>query len=85
MPEHLRETLADLHRELAATEAIDAELDSELRATLEEIRAKLAGDEALEQPLLERVRDLMLRFEGAHPTLSEAVGRVVQTLARLGI
>ncbi len=87
MPERaqLRETLAELHRELAATDAISAELESELREALEEIRAKLAEDEALESPLLERVRDLMLRFESAHPALSEAVGRVVRTLARLGI
>ena len=43
-----------------------------------------AGSEA-DRPLADRVSDLMLRFEAAHPALADAVGAVARALARLGI
>lgn len=89
MPERARdlhETLEALHRSLASEADIDDALRRELRQAMEEIRERLEEEEPeLETSLLERVRQLMLRYEGQHPTLAEAVGRVVGALARLGI
>lgn len=88
MPERTRglhETLLELHEQLAREGALDPALRDELRAALQEIRARVdAGSEA-DRPLAERLSELMLRFEAAHPALADAVGAVVRALARLGI
>jgi hypothetical protein len=81
----LHETLLELHEQLAREGALDPALRDELRTALQEIRARVdAGSEA-DRPLAERLSELMLRFEAAHPALSDAVGAVVRALARLGI
>jgi hypothetical protein len=66
-------------------DAIDAQLDAELRTAVAEIRAKLEDASELDPPYLEKIRELVLRFESAHPALAEATGRVVRMLSRLGI
>jgi hypothetical protein len=81
----LHETLVELHEQLARESALDPALRAELRAAMDEIRARVEAGAAAERPLAERLSDLMLRFEAAHPALAEAVGGVVRALARLGI
>lgn len=88
MPERTRglhETLTELHEQLAREGALDPALREELRAAMEEIRARVDAGAAADRPLADRVSDLMLRAEAAHPALAEAVGAVVRALARLGI
>jgi hypothetical protein len=81
----LHDTLVDLHEQLSRESALDPALREELRTAMEEIRARVEAGAEAERPLAERLSDLMLRFEAAHPALSEAVGGVVRALARLGI
>lgn len=88
MPErarNLHETLAELHRQLAAAESLDPSLQAELRGAMEEIRARVAAGETGERSLRERIAELTLRFEAEHPALADAAGAVAQALARLGI
>ena len=88
MPERaLQQTLQELHQRLSSEEALDAELRDELRRTMEEIGRRLEDEkgDGLDAPLLERVRELVLRFESEHPTVAEAVERVTNALSRLGI
>jgi len=86
--EALRATLARLHRQLGDAESLDPEVRELLRTTLHEIEqtleggAERSGDEG---SLAERLGELTQHFEETHPTLAEAVGRVVATLANLGI
>lgn len=81
----LRDRLVELQQQLAGTEPLDPALRDELRATLEEIQRRIEAGEEAEHPLVERVRELMLRFDAAYPALADAIGAVVRSLARIGI
>ncbi len=89
MGEQLREHLKALHGELASTPSVD----ERSKQLLEEVLADLHGllertEPAAEdehQSLGDRLRDATQQFEDSHPTLSAAVGRVVDALANLGI
>lgn len=81
----LHETLLELQQQLAGTDRLDPALREELRAAMEEIRARVEAGEEAENPLVEQVRELMLRFDAAYPGLAEAIGAVARALARIGI
>lgn len=87
----LKESVDSLHEQLArAGELGDAE-----RASLESLLSEVArlldrDDEAHDdapdhEGLAEQLREATADFEEAHPTLTHAVGRVVDALSRLGI
>jgi hypothetical protein len=85
--EKLRTTLAELHQELADAGG----LDPESRALLQEILDALAnapsgaGLQGHPLPLIERLREAGPRLEAKHPELAAVVGRLLDTLASLGI
>jgi hypothetical protein len=84
----LRSTLDQLREQLHDAEALDPELKARLRAALGEIEGALAasGRHGLHEPSLrDRLTELTRQFEESHPNLAAAVGRVVDTLANLGI
>jgi hypothetical protein len=85
--QHLREQLAALHAALADAEAVGPEARELLRAVMEDIQRLLEVEEREEEPegLVERLREAVEDFEESHPTLSEAAGRVIDALARMGI
>jgi hypothetical protein len=85
--ENLRETLARLHDELEGAEPIDTELRAELERTLAEIREAMERGRPEEEanPLGERLETVALEFEQSHPLLAQAIGRVVNALAAMGI
>jgi hypothetical protein len=85
--ENLRETLARLHDELEGAEPIDAEVRSELERALTEIREVVDRTRPDEDanPLGERLETFALEFEQSHPLLAQAIGRVVNALAAMGI
>jgi hypothetical protein len=85
----LRERLDELHKELEQTDSVDAEARQSLGRVLEEIQALLERPEG-EAPeshlsLSERLAEATQNFEESHPRLAEALGRVVDALANLGI
>ncbi len=86
MPEPpLRAVLEELHTQLEASEPLDPSLRDELRRAVADIESHL-DPEAEDHPTLgERLSGLVERFEGTHPRLAEALGRVLNGIAELGI
>jgi hypothetical protein len=89
--EKLRTTLAELHQELADAGGLDPESRALLQASLQEILDALAnapsgaGLQGHPLPLIERLREAGPRLEAKHPELAAVVGRLLDTLASLGI
>lgn len=80
--EHLRRMLENLHAELQSADPVDErsrqllrEVDTDIQKLLE--RSDAEKDESLTLRLRE--------FEERHPALTEAVGRVLDALAQMGI
>ena len=82
--EQLREQLAELHAALQGAESLDEESRAQLRALMDDIRLALERGHEPES-LTRRLREAVDRFEGTHPALTEAAGRVIDALANLGI
>lgn len=90
MPEqqHLRQTLEQLHAELQRADALDDRSRELLRSVLDDIedlleRAEKSGKRP--ESITERLRDAVGAFEETHPRLTEAIGGVVDALAKMGI
>ena len=85
----LRDHIQQLHTELEATEAVDADSRELLGGLLEDIRSLLdrSEEESPHTPhsLAERLENATREFETSHPTLYAAVGRLMNTLSNLGI
>lgn len=91
----LAATLAELHEELAATSAADADVRQLLSQALGDIQAKLAAtaeqaaagtaEASPGDGVTDRLRTAAIHFEDSHPTLSGLINRVMETLAQLGI
>ena len=84
-PTELHETLAHLHEQLEDADQLDAGLRAELEQAVAEIRAVIEGPEAPPESTGEQLSDLALRFESNHPNLTEALGRVIRALSRMGV
>jgi len=88
MPErHLREMLEQVHAELQKAGNIDEKSRDLLRAVMDDIRTIVEPTEgaARPEPIGQRLREAVDAFEESHPALTEAVGRVVDALAKMGI
>ncbi len=85
--QHLREMLEQLHAELQRAGNVDERSRELLRAVMDDIRAIVepSGDAARPEPISQRLREAVDAFEETHPALTEAVGRVVDALAKMGI
>ena len=88
MPDqHLREMLEQLHAELQQAGSVDERSRDLLRNVMADIHTLLGPSAAEAQPesLATRLREAVDEFEESHPALTEAVGRVVDALAKMGI
>lgn len=85
--QHLHERLEELHVALRDAEAVDPESRELLRQLLDDIRGVLEREpgEPQEESLTAKLRDAVDAFEGEHPTLTAAAGRVIDALAKMGI
>lgn len=80
--EHLRRMLENLHAELQSAESVDDRSRELLREVDDDIQQLLERSDGHEnESLTERLRE----FEERHPALTEAVGRVLDALAKMGI
>ena len=84
---HLREMLEQLHAELQNSGDIDENSRELLREVMDDIRTIVEPGAAAPrpEPLGQRLREAVDAFEESHPALTEAVGRVVDALAKMGI
>jgi hypothetical protein len=89
--ERLLHSLRDLRAQLDQAELADPTLRSRVEQTISEIEIAVAPDNLAAssrhpQPsLAQRLSDATLEFEASHPTLSGAVGSVIDALSRMGI
>jgi hypothetical protein len=84
----LRQRLEELHRELELTETVDAgsrELLHEVLRDMTELLERSGETQHTHQSLAQRLALAARDFEESHPKLFATVGRVVDTLANLGI
>jgi Domain of unknown function (DUF4404) len=83
----LKDRLAALHAELAATQAIDPQLRPLLIELLGDI-TRLLGKPATageKHSLIEQLDALAVQFEAEHPALGAALRQVVDALGKAGI
>ncbi len=91
--EQLRQTLAQLHRQLDEAPRLDPEVAAQLRTTIDDIRAALEKQERADAPaetepddsLAGRLTEAEQYFESSHPTLATTLQRLVDILAQMGI
>jgi hypothetical protein len=83
----LKELLQRVHSELSKLESLDNESSQLLSTVMDDIH-NVRGDAPTPEEshgLIDRLKDAAQDFEEDHPNLTEAVGRVVDALSRLGI
>lgn len=89
MPEQqrLRQMLEQLHAELERAPAADDRSRELLERALSDIQNLLDAKqpEKRTESIIERLRELVGTFEETHPALTEAIGRVLDALATMGI
>ena len=85
--QRLRQMLEQLHAELQRSHGLDDRSRERLDSALRDIEDLLTRTEAGTPPesIMERLREAIGVFEQTHPTLTEAIGRLADTLANIGI
>jgi hypothetical protein len=83
----LKKLLSKVHEELSNVDNLDDESASLLDTVVNDIHGVLGDDAKVDEPhgFIDRLNDAIQEFEEEHPQLTDAVGRVVDALARLGI
>ncbi len=85
--DRIRQTLAQLHQELASAELKDPEVRHALEHALRQISGRLEQDAApadSDDPAAQ-LRAAARRFEVDHPALASTVEGLIDALARMGI
>jgi hypothetical protein len=89
--ERLRQSLQDLRSQLARADFPDPTARTQLEQTIDEIENSLGPGRAIvpvrpvNSSLVHRLTDATQEFEASHPTLSGAIGSVIDALSRMGI
>ncbi|WP_442483759.1 DUF4404 family protein [Aeoliella sp. SH292] len=83
----LRGELTKLHQELSTVETVDAPTKEMLVTVMQDIAHLLTGDKPTGEnaPSSDSLREMMTDFEAEHPQLAQALGRLADGLANLGI
>jgi len=89
MPERnrLKQTIEELHQELAKSEDVDAELQVSLKQLEHDIDQVLHEEprETQDESLVERAEEAAVRFSVSHPRLEMILNEIAETLGRMGI
>lgn len=87
--QELRKLLEQLHGEIEHTKSIDdkgRELLDDLAADIRELLARSEGGQAkVQETLLGRLEDSISYLEVTHPTLTQTLSRMLETLSNAGI
>jgi 5'-deoxynucleotidase YfbR-like HD superfamily hydrolase len=85
--QRLRQMLEQLHTELQRAPAADDRSRELLERARSDIQNLLdaKNPEKRAASIIDRLRELVAAFEETHPALTEAMGRVVDALATMGI
>ena len=78
--QHLLTTLETLHAELISAEQVDDETQKQLQAVTDDIQRLLGKGNAISreemEPVNASIRDLLLKFETEHPSLTSVLNRI---------
>lgn len=84
--------LQQLQSQLQESSTVNPTLTTKVQTLVDEIAASLPRtekpvpqQEPQALPLTDRLRQSVLDFESAHPTLSQTLGNIADTLAQMGI
>ncbi len=86
--EQLREFIHHLRDELAGGEPLSSEDRARLEGVLGEVSAILeseAAESSIGGELFDELREFADRFEESHPAMALVLGRIADSLSRLGI
>ena len=85
--DRLKDLLAELNEELAATPSLDPELADRLQRAADAVDQRLADDSGDndDQGIIAELLEADQRFEVAHPTLAGTLRRILTTLSDMGI
>ena len=86
--QHLRQMLEQLHTELQRANTIDDRSRDLLRSVLSDIEDLLERNQkrgTQPESIIEQLREAVRTFETTHPTLTNAINGVADTLAKMGI
>jgi len=85
----LEQSLQQMRKELERAQTLNVSVRQDLLSIVEDIESAIRDSDELRQeqgqPLRERLRDSVRRFEESHPTLTMIVGQVLDDLGRMGI
>jgi hypothetical protein len=85
--EKLHKLLNQVHEQLQQQDSIDGESQALLQQVLTDIKAASGSDNTddIPQDLSDRIEQQAVEFEQAHPTLSEVLRQIMDTLGRIGV
>jgi hypothetical protein len=84
--QQMEELLAQLRKEVAGARELSASQRARMEALQEQIEERLAADEvADEESPRELVRSYIDEFHRSHPTLTMVLGRILDSLNKMGI
>ena len=84
-PEGLRAAISRVDEELERSQRLDPDTRERVRAALAEIHAALDAERAPREDHQNDLVELVEQFAEDHPTLSAALGRLADSLSKLGI
>jgi hypothetical protein len=85
--EKLHQLLNQVHDQLQQQDSIDGESQALLQQVLTDIKVASGSDNTddIPQDLSDRIEQQAVEFEQAHPTLSEVLRQIMDTLGRIGV
>lgn len=84
----LRGELTKLHQELSTVDTVDEPTKAMLVTVMHDIAKLLSGEKTGDDndtPSSDSLREMVTDFEAEHPQLAQALGRLADGLANLGI
>jgi len=83
--DRIRQTLKELHAELASADRVDPELETLLKDVDADIHKLLEPEEDDPEGLRDRVEELAAAFAATHPRAEGFLRELVDTLGKMGI
>lgn len=83
--QEMEQLLAELRKEVAGARELSAAQRARMDALREQIEASLEAEEAPPESPREVVRDYIDEFQRTHPTLTLTLGRILDSLNKMGI
>jgi hypothetical protein len=83
--QEMEQLLAELRKEVAGASELSAAQRARMDALREQIEASLEAEEAPPESPREVVRDYIDEFQRTHPTLTLTLGRILDSLNKMGI